>query len=251
MAIPQQQTEAQSFGKPNESYHTTTAIYYAFSESEARSRQRQGKCTAGATSGRAKTSTPTISSPAPNHRKTLITKRHCQFHSSKRCRNRSAYLGPARCVYVRTRVGAETGCPTASCHLPQPSPWHTRHERWTRIRAQVSSVPDRPCPTPGASEPLGGVCALSRLSSRNCAGAVVLVMASAKRPRVLDTRLGPGPRVFVPPTLPRPFVGSVAPRLLAALELPGPQSAAPKGAETTPTVVLTTAWFAQRVAGGG
>ena len=55
--------------------------------------------------GRTASSIPKIPSPAPNHTKTLgfMDTQNAEFRGSNSCRNRSAYLGPARCAYTGQR----------------------------------------------------------------------------------------------------------------------------------------------------
>ena len=67
---------------------------------------------------------PEIPSPAPNHRKKLDLHRQpekgtAKFHGSKSWRNRSAYLGPARCAYRGQRRSRTW---QSHCAAPQASP---------------------------------------------------------------------------------------------------------------------------------
>ena len=72
-----------------------------------------------------------------------------------------------------------------------PPPSCTRRERRTRAQSPVSSELDLPCPSPGASDPLGGVDALPYpFSCGSAAAAAVLVVSTAKRAAAIRPALG-------------------------------------------------------------
>ena len=101
-----------------------------------------------------------------------------KLHSSKRCRNRSAYLGPARCAYRGQRRSG-----TWQNHSARP-PSLTLSVHGVREgpapRAPVSSLWALPCPLPVVSDPLGGADALPFPSSRGGTTAADLVKPRAK-----------------------------------------------------------------------
>ena len=162
-----------------------------FPTREARSRMVQDTCKGGATSGATVICIHKIPCRAPNHMKKnklsseTTRKGATKFHGSKGCRNRSVYLGPARCAYRGQRRSRTWQSHRAA---PQASPLvYTAREKDPRqglrcLRRGPSRAPYSGPPILSGAPTLSP--ALPLPSSRGNVTIAALVKPRAKRTHV-------------------------------------------------------------------